>query len=122
MAWRDRLRDALARAAGPQRPNYADADCADCANPSPAPWTDQQIAQLAQLATARFQQIAPRQRTPALTPATADQAAEERADREAIAAEPLLPPPGRPERDRMDRRHAEVLDGYLRAALQRPPA
>jgi hypothetical protein len=33
-----------------------------------------------------------------------------------------LPPPGTPERDQMERRHAEVLDGYLRAALQRPPA
>jgi hypothetical protein len=34
----------------------------------------------------------------------------------------LLAPPGSPERARMDRQHAEVLDGYLRAALQRPPA
>jgi hypothetical protein len=58
-----------------------------------------------------------------LPAASPEQAAEERADREAIAAEPLLPPPpGSPERDRMDRRHAEVLDGYRRAALQRPPA
>jgi hypothetical protein len=119
MVWRDRLRDALARAAGPQRPNYADADCA---NSSLAPSTDQQMAQLAQFAPARFQQIAPRQPTPALTPATAspEQSAEEREDRKAIAAEPLLPPPGSTERERMDRVHAEVLNGYLRAALQRP--
>jgi hypothetical protein len=34
----------------------------------------------------------------------------------------LLAPPGSPERERMDRRHAEVLNGYLRVALQRPPA
>ena len=57
-----------------------------------------------------------------LTAASPEQAAEERADREAIAAEPLLPPPGSPKRDRMDRQHAEVLDGYWHAALQRPSA
>jgi hypothetical protein len=51
---------------------------------------------------------------PVLVPATPAQAAEERADRVAIAAEPLLPPPGSPERG--------MLNAYERAALQRPPS
>ena len=51
-----------------------------------------------------------------LSPATPEQAADEAADRAAIAAEPLLPAPGTPERAEVDRRHAENLAGLLRAA------
>jgi hypothetical protein len=123
MAWRDCLRAALAQpATAPHPPINADANSADCANSLAIAPTEQQTAQLAQLTAAHFQQIAAPQPTTAFMSATAEQAADEAADRAAIEAEPLLPPPGSPERNGMDRRHAEVLDGYRRAALQRPPA
>lgn len=51
-----------------------------------------------------------------LPPASAEQQAEEAADRAAIAAEPLLPDPGTPERERLDRRHRAMLAGLLAAA------
>jgi hypothetical protein len=49
-----------------------------------------------------------------LPPATPEQAADEAADRAAIAAEPLLPDPGTPERELLDGQQTEMLAG-LRA-------
>ncbi len=46
----------------------------------------------------------------------------EEAEREAIRAEPALPPEGSPERERQDRMQRRMLRGLLDAALQRPPA
>jgi hypothetical protein len=46
-----------------------------------------------------------------LPPASPEQA--EAADRSAIEAEPQLPAPGTPERDRLDRRHAATVAGLL---------
>jgi len=37
-----------------------------------------------------------------------------------IAAEPALPPPGSPERDRLDRKQASAVRGLLNMAMQRP--
>ncbi len=54
-----------------------------------------------------------RLRAPTLPPASAEQAADEAADRDAVAAEPLLPDPGTPERERMDRQHAAMVAGLL---------
>ncbi len=50
-----------------------------------------------------------------LPPATPEQAADEAADRAAIAAEPLLPAPGTAARAEMDRRHAAIIAGLLAA-------
>ena len=50
-----------------------------------------------------------------------DRAADEAAERAAIQAEPLLPEPGTAERERMDRRHAEMIGGLLAAYRIRPP-
>ncbi len=58
-----------------------------------------------------------------LAATTPEQAADEAADREAIAAEPLLPIQGTAERVRLDRAHATMLRGLLAAArLPSPPA
>jgi hypothetical protein len=46
-----------------------------------------------------------------MPPASPEQAEAEAADRHAIAAEPPLPDPGTPERDRVDRQHAETVAG-----------
>ena len=51
---------------------------------------------------------------PSLCPATPEQAADEAADRDAIAAEPLLPDPGTPERDRVDSRQRATVGGLLK--------
>jgi hypothetical protein len=48
---------------------------------------------------------------PTLSPASPEQAADEAADRAAIAAEPLLPAPGTAARERMDRHRAETVAG-----------
>ncbi len=63
---------------------------------------------------------------PTLAPATPEQLADEAADREAVAAEPLLPAPGTPERDRHDRTLGEMIAGLIRASrahrdLKLPP-
>ena len=42
--------------------------------------------------------------------------ADEAAEREAIQAEPALPPPGSPERARLDREQAAMLAGLMAAA------
>lgn len=47
-------------------------------------------------------------------------APEEKAEREAIQAEPALPQRGTPERDRLDRKQAETVRGLLNMAMQRP--
>jgi hypothetical protein len=46
--------------------------------------------------------------------------ADEAAERAARQAEPLLPAPGTAERERMDRRHAEMIGGLLAAYRMRP--
>ncbi len=46
----------------------------------------------------------------------------EEAEREAIRAEPVLPPEGSPERDRLDRMQRRMQRGLLDAAMRRPPA
>ncbi len=46
----------------------------------------------------------------------------ESADSAAIAAEPPLPAPGTPERDRLDVLHRESVTGYWQAALRWPPS
>ncbi len=53
-------------------------------------------------------------------PDAADEA--ERAEREAIRAEPALPREGSPERERLDRMQRRMVRGLLDAAMQRPPA
>jgi hypothetical protein len=58
-------------------------------------------------------------------PITADDAARERAEdeaaeRAAILAEPRMPPPGTPERERLDREQAAWLAGLRKAAAIRP--
>lgn len=57
-----------------------------------------------------------------LAGATPEQAADEAADREAIAAEPLLPMLGTAERERLDRANATMVRGLVMAArLPSPP-
>lgn len=46
--------------------------------------------------------------------------ADQGCDARHIAAEPALPPRGTPDRDRLDRRHAETVRGLLDMAMQRP--
>jgi len=46
--------------------------------------------------------------------------ADEAAERAAILAEPPMPPPGTPERERMDREQAAWLAGLRKAAAIRP--
>ena len=46
----------------------------------------------------------------------------EHAEREAIQAEPALPPEGSPERERQDRMQRRMVRGLLDTAMQRPPA
>ena len=56
-----------------------------------------------------------------LSPAAPEQAADEAADRAAIAAEPLLPAPGTAEREAMRQRQAATIAGLLAGfAASRP--
>ncbi len=58
---------------------------------------------------------------PVLPPATPEQAADETADREAIADEEPLPRPGTPERERLDRLQSAMVAGAAGGIAARPP-
>jgi hypothetical protein len=55
----------------------------------------------------------PKGSVPTLAPPSAEQAADEAADHEAIASEPLLPAAGTAERERLDGGQAAMVAGLL---------